>query len=147
VGLELEDLHWETGEITIRGKGSQHHRLPIPKDVGRALVIYLRDSRSKNRSDRRVFLRAYPPFRGLANSSTVSRLVRRALVRAGLRPPRTGAHLFRHTLACQMLRRGATLSEIGEVLRHRHPDSTTIYAKVDVDRLRPLAQPWPGGQP
>ena len=147
VGLELEDLDWEAGEITVRDKGSRSHRLPLPRAAGKALVDYLRRARPKGCPSRRVFVRTFPPFTGLASSVAVSTLVRRALVRAGLRPPRTGAHLFRHTLASQMLRRGATLSEIGEVLRHRHPDTTAIYAKVDVVRLRALAQPWPGGRP
>jgi site-specific recombinase XerD len=146
IALELEDLHWETGEITVRGKRGSVHRLPMPHDVGRALVSYLRDARPRGGTTRKVFLQAHPPFSGLSNPTTVSSLVQRAILRAGLRPPRTGAHLFRHSLACRMLRQGSTLAEIGEVLRHRHPDTTAIYAKVDLDRLRPLAQPWPGGR-
>ncbi|HTX71746.1 MAG TPA: tyrosine-type recombinase/integrase [Rectinemataceae bacterium] len=147
VALELGDLHWDTGEITVHGKGGTVHRLPMPRAVGQAIVSYLRDARPRVGSTRKVFLRTYPPFTGLGHPSTVSTLVRRAILRAGLRPPRTGAHLFRHSLACQMLRRGATLSEIGQVLRHRHPNTTLIYAKVDLARLRPLAMPWPGGRP
>jgi site-specific recombinase XerD len=147
VSLELEDLDWEAGEIIVRGKGSQSHRLPLPREVGKALVAYLTHARPKRCASRRVFVRTFPPFTGFASSVAVCTLVRRALLRTGLHPPRTGAHLFRHALACQMLRRGATLSEIGEVLRHRHPDTTAIYAKVDIDRLRPLAQKWPGGKP
>lgn len=146
VALTLEDLHWEVGEITVRGKGSRPHRLPLPHDVGKALVAYLRHGRPRGCASRKVFVQAYPPYTGLASSPTVSTLVRRAITRAGLRPPRMGAHLFRHSLATHMLRRGAKLSEIGQVLRHRHPDTTAIYAKVDVDRLRPLAQRWPGGK-
>lgn len=147
VHLELEDLDWEAGEIVVRGKGARHNRLPLPGQVGRALAAYLRHGRPQRCPTRRVFVQAYAPFMGFAGSMTVSSLVRRALFRAGLHPARTGAHLFRHAVASQMLRRGATLVEIGEVLRHRHPDTTAVYAKVDVARLRALAQPWPGGRP
>ena len=145
--LELDDLHWEAGELTVRGKCHRENRLPLPRDVGKALVAYLRLARPKNCLTRRVFVRTYPPFTGFATSVAVTTLVRRALVRSGFHLPRMGAHLFRHTLATQMLRRGATLAEIGEVLRHLNPDTTTIYAKVDLDRLRDVTQPWPEGQP
>ena len=143
VALDLEDIDWEAGEITVRGKGAHLNRLPLPWEVGRALVAYLRHARPRC-ATRRVFVRVFPPYTGFANSAAVSTLVRRAVERAGLTPPRTGAHLFRHSLASRMLRRGASLVEIGEVLRHRHPDTTAIYAKVDVETLRALAQPWPG---
>lgn len=143
--LSLEDLHWEAGEITIRGKGGRHHRLPLPQDVGEALVTYLREGRPRC-STRRVFVRARAPRRGFSSSVAIADIVRRALERAGLHPPRKGAHLLRHTLATQMLRKGASLAEIGEVLRHQHPDTTAIYAKVDLQALRALAQPWPGGE-
>ena len=145
VTLTLDDLHWEAGEITIRGKGGRHHRLPLPQDVGEALVTYLREGRP-HCSTRRVFLRARAPRRGFSSSVAIADIVRRALERAGLHPPRKGAHLLRHTLATQMLRKGASLAEIGEVLRHQHPDTTAIYAKVDLQALRALAQPWPGGE-
>jgi site-specific recombinase XerD len=144
--LELDDLHWEAGEITVRGKGHRENRFPLPRDVGKALVAYLQLTRPLKCGTRRLFIRTYPPFTGFATSVAVTTLVRRALVRSGLHLPRMGAHLFRHTLASQMLRRGATLVEIGGVLRHRNPDTTTIYAKVDLSRLRDVTQPWPGGQ-
>lgn len=142
VALSLEDIDWAAGEITVHGKGGQLNRLPLPRQVGKALVAYLRHCRPRC-ATRRVFVRVFPPHTGFANSVAVSTLVRRAIERAGLHPPRTGAHLFRHTLASRMLQRGASLAEIGEVLRHRHPDTTAIYAKVDVERLRAVAQPWP----
>ena len=142
--LTLDDIHWEVGEITIRGKGSRQDRLPLPDDVGRALVAYLRQGRPPC-ATRRVFMTARAPIRPLSGQSAVACLVARALKRAGLDLPRKGAHLLRHTLATEMLRRGAPLAEIGELLRHRHPDTTAIYAKVDIEALRALAQPWPRG--
>jgi site-specific recombinase XerD len=92
-----------------------------------------------------VFIRLQAPWVGFANSIAVSTLVARALARAGIEAPHTGAHVFRHSLATAMLQAGASLAEIGELLRHRHPDTTTLYAKVDLRALRALALPWPGG--
>lgn len=142
VRLELQDLGWRTGELTVRGKGSVHARLPLPRDVGAALAAYLRTDRPTC-ATRRVFVCLKAPHRGLGHPATVSTLVHCALNRAGLTPPTTGAHLLRHSLATALLRRGLSLGDIGEVLRHRLPQTTEIYAKVDVDRLRSLAQPWP----
>ena len=96
-------------------------------------------------SPRRLFVTARAPIRGFTSSDAIGTIVRRALERAGLHPPRKGAHLLRHSLATQMLRKGASLSEIGDILQHQHPDTTAIYAKVDLEALRELAQPWPGG--
>jgi site-specific recombinase XerD len=144
VALRLEDINWEAGEITIGGKGPRQNRMPLLSDIGKALVAYLQNGRPKC-SSRRVFIRANAPFKGFANSVAISTIVRRALDRAGLRPPRKGAHLLRHSLAKQMLRAGASLTEIGEILRHRLPNTTEIYAKVDLEALRRLAQPWPEG--
>jgi site-specific recombinase XerD len=142
VRLELEDLDWHTGVLTVRGKGSVHAHLPLPRDVGAALVMYLRTDRPRC-ATRRVFVCLKAPHRGLGHSATVSTLVHCALNRAGLTPPTTGAHLLRHSLATDLLRHGSSLGDIGEVLRHRLAQTTEIYAKVDVDRLRTLAQPWP----
>ena len=143
VTLELADLHWRSGEITVRGKGLRHDRLPLPSDVGEALADYLHQDRPQHPA-RRVFLLTRAPRRGLAGPGAVCSVVRRALGRAGLRPPVTGAHLLRHSLATGMLRHGASLAEIGQVLRHRAVNTTEIYAKVDVTTLRALAHPWPG---
>jgi site-specific recombinase XerD len=143
VALELDDIDWRAGEIVVRGKGSIHDRLPLTQDVGEALAAYLRRDRPAVQS-RRVFIRSRAPHRAIKGPQTVSTVVRRALQRAGLDPPIKGAHLLRHSLATQMLRRGATMSEIAEVLRHRSPQTTEIYAKVDVAGLCALAQPWPG---
>lgn len=143
VALELEDIHWRVGEITIRGKkGLRHDRFPLPADVGTALATYLRRDRPSS-SGRRVFLCMRAPRRSFAGPGAVTTIVRRALRRADLRPPVRGAHLLRHSLATQMLRHGASFAEIGEVLRHRAASSTEIYAKVDLDRLRAVVQPWP----
>ena len=144
VALCLEDLDWRAGELTIRGKGSRQDRLPMPQDVGEALADYLHHGRP-HCSTRRVFVRTRAPYRELADTSCVCTIFVRALKRAGLNPAFKGTHLLRHSLASEMLRRGASLGEIGEILRHRLPSTTEIYAKVDLEGLRTLAQPWPGG--
>jgi site-specific recombinase XerD len=147
VGLQLEDINWRAGEILVRGKGLLHDRMPLPAEVGQALASYLRRSRPACRT-RRVFVCTRAPRRGFAHPSTLSTIVRRALARADLYPPLKGAHLLRHSLATSMLRCGATMREIAEILRHRALNSTEIYAKVDFQGLRSLAHPWPmgGGQ-
>ena len=142
VALELDDVRWRAGEIVVRGKGLVRDRLPLPPDVGKAVVLYLRKDRPPGNC-RRVFLCRRAPHRGFAHPSTVSTIVARALVRAGLAPATRGAHLLRHSLATTMVRRGASLAEIGQVLRHRSPNTTEIYAKLDFDALRDVAMPWP----
>ena len=144
VGMTLDDIDWDAGELVVRGKGGRQDRLPLPRDVGQALATYVRQGRPPCAS-RRVFICAKAPRRGFTSSVAVCTIVRRALARAGLHPPSTGAHLLRHTLGTELLRRGASLTEIGEILRHRHPDTTAIYAKVDLRALRAVAPPWPGG--
>lgn len=142
--LELDDIDWNAGSLRIQGKGGQHSDLPLPADVGTAIASYLRHGRPQS-SNRRVFLRARAPLRGFLSQSAIASLVRHALLRAGINAPTKGAHQFRHGLATAMLRHGASLVEIGEVLRHRNPQTTEIYAKVDLEALRALALPWPGG--
>jgi site-specific recombinase XerD len=143
VGLELGDIRWDVGEILVRGKGRLHDRLPLPDDVGQALALYLREARGRSAS-RRVFLRRCAPREGLSGPAAVSKVAREALRRAGLRPVgRVGAHVFRHSLATRMIRCGASLGEISQVLRHRSIDSTQIYAKVQFEALRGVALPWP----
>ena len=144
VGLSLDDIDWSTGQITIRGKGGRSAQLPLPADVGAALAAYLRHDRPRS-TTRRVFLRHRAPLVGFANSSTISSLVRRALKHAGVESAHTGAHVLRHSLATSLLRQGGSLDEIGELLRHQSPNTTAIYAKVDVTALHTLALPWPGG--
>lgn len=144
VGLTLEDIHWQAGEITIQGKGNRSTRLPLPQDVGQAIAAYLKKDRPAC-STRHVFIRLRAPRRGFANSEAISTLVARTLKKAGIDSPHTGAHLFRHTLATQMLRQGASLADIAHLLRHHSFNTTTLYAKVDLMALQALAQPWPGG--
>lgn len=144
VKLNLDDIDWDSGLITIHGKGGRSAQLPLPADVGTALAAYLRRDRAPSTS-RRVFLRHRAPLTGFANPSTLSSIVRRALERAGVESAHMGAHVLRHSLATSMLRQGGSLDEIGELLRHQSPNTTAIYAKVDVSALHTLALPWPGG--
>jgi integrase/recombinase XerD len=143
VTLELNDIRWRCGEIVIRGKGRVIESLPLPADVGAALARYLREDRGV-REGRRVFLRVYAPPVGLTGPAAVGHIVRRSLTRAGVqRPGRGAAHLFRHGLGTQMIRRGASLTEISQVLRHRSLNTTAIYAQVSFEALRTVATPWP----
>ncbi|MCP3895953.1 MAG: tyrosine-type recombinase/integrase, partial [Bacteroides sp.] len=142
VSLELGDINWRASELTIRGKGQFCDRLPLPQSVGEALAIYLKNDRPKC-STRRIFVRTKAPYRGFQDSSTVSTIVRRTVERSGITAPSKGAHLLRHSLATGMLREGASMIEVGELLRHRSPSSTEIYAKVDIEGLRSIARIWP----
>jgi site-specific recombinase XerD len=140
--LELEDIDWRAGEIVVRGKGNRRERLPLPADVGRAVGAYLRRGRPASAEGRCVFVRFLAPHRALSRHG-VKYVVTAAGRRAGLGS--VGAHQLRHTAATEMLRAGAPLPEIGQVLRHRALQSTAIYAKVDREALRSLARPWLGG--
>ncbi|MGA8650056.1 MAG: site-specific integrase, partial [Xanthobacteraceae bacterium] len=143
--LTLDDMDWRSGEMLIRAKGRQRVRMPIPPDVGAAVVAYLRDGRPKS-SCRRLFLRTLAPNVGFESGCAITMIAKAALERAGIRGyAHQGAHLFRHSLATELLRSGATLSQIGQLLRHESHDTTRIYAKVDIEALRPLSLPWPGG--
>lgn len=142
--LELDDIDWNVGQLSVRGKSGQRSKLPLPSEVGKAIAAYLRRGRPDSAS-RRVFLRAKAPIRGFRGASGVGSIVRHSLIRAGVKAPTHGAHQFRHGLATEMLRQGASLSEIGGVLGHHHAQTTKIYAKVDINALRTLALPWPGG--
>jgi site-specific recombinase XerD len=142
--LNLEDVDWENARITVRGKGERWSQMPLPADVGEAIAQYLRLDRPPCDS-RRVFIRSRAPRTGFPTRGTICCLVARALRRAGIVSARNGAHLLRHSLATHMLTEGASLGEIGEVLRHRSVDSTATYAKVQLEALRPLALHWPGG--
>lgn len=144
--LTLDDIDWRCGEILIRAKGRQRARMPIPPDVGAAVVAYLRDGRPTS-SCRRLFLRSLAPAVGFASGCAITMIAKTALERTGIRGyAHQGAHIFRHSLATELLRSGATLSEIGQLLRHESPDTTRIYAKVHVEALRTLSLPWPGGR-
>jgi len=144
VHLSLEDIDWSSGTVLIRGKSSHEDRLPLPPDAGRALASYLKNGRPRCVS-RRVFIRMKAPHVGFSSSVAICDIVRRALIRTGLKPEHKGAHLLRHSLAVQMLRGGASLTQIGQILRHQLPQTTEIYAKVDLTALKAIAHPWPGG--
>ncbi len=144
VHLCLKDFDWTEGLVTVCGKGGRWRQLPLPVDVGEAVARYLRRERPPC-SSRRVFVRMRAPLTGFASSAAIDCIVARALARAGLTPPSKGAHLLRHSLTTKMLRGGATLAEIGQLLGHHLPQTTEIYAKVDERALGDLAQPWPGG--
>jgi integrase/recombinase XerD len=139
--LRLDDIDWRRGEITIRGKGNRQDRLPLPVDVGQAVVDYLQHARPAAARDRTVFVRAQAPSRALT-SNGVTTVVVRAGGRAGI--GLVGAHRLRHAAATAMLHAGGSLTEIGQVLRHRRVLTTAIYAKVDRQALRSVARPWPG---
>jgi len=146
VALTLDDVDGDNGTLLVRGKGDRQERLPLPQDVGKALAAYLRGARATC-SSRQIFIRCRAPVAGFSGSAAIDDVVRRALLRAGLEPAFKSAHLLRHSLATRMLSNGASLEEIGEILRHRHPETTQIYAKVDFNALRKLAPPWPGATP
>ena len=143
--LTLDDIDWRASEILVRAKGRQRARMPIPPDVGAAIVAYLRSGRPKS-SCRRLFVRTLAPHIGFASGCAITMIAKAALDRVGIEGcAHRGAHIFRHSLATELLRSGATLSEIGQLLRHENHDTTRIYAKVDIDALRTLSLPWPGG--
>jgi integrase len=140
-GLKLDDIDWRAGELVVRGKGTREDRLPLPVDVGEAIAAYLQSGRPTSHR-REVFVRARAPFRPIA-PRTVSSTVRRACRRAGV--AEVGSHRLRHTVACEMVSAHVPLVQIAQVLRHQSLQSTAIYARVDLDQLRLLAAPWPGG--
>ena len=143
--LTLDDIDWRAGEMLVRAKGRQRARMPIPPDVGAAIAAYLADGRPKS-ACRRLFLRSYASHVGFASGCAITMIAKAALDRAGIRGyAHQGAHIFRHSLATELLHAGATLPEIGQLLRHESHDSTRIYAKVDIEALRTLSLPWPGG--
>jgi integrase/recombinase XerD len=142
-GMCLGDIDWREATLLVRGKGRRDVCLPLPQDAGDAVLDYMEGARPQIPIDR-VFLCTRAPFRPLESRSIVSGIVRAALKRAGIKTaPTYGANLLRHTAATMMLRGGATLHEIGTVLRHKSPDTTAHYAKVDVAALQQIAQPWP----
>jgi site-specific recombinase XerD len=138
------NIDWQEATLLVRGKGRRDVQLPLPQDAGDAVLDYLEHERPRVTIDR-IFLCANAPFRALRSGGAVSDIVRGALRTSGIEnPPSRGANLIRHTTATTMLRAGATLDEIGTILRHKSPDTTAHYAKVDVATLQQIAQPWPG---
>jgi len=144
--LSINDIDWQQGTLCVCGKGRREAKLPLPQDVGDALLKYVNEVRPKV-PIARIFLRSLAPCQPFVESSTgISTIVRRALVRAGIHDaPSRGAHMLRHSAATTLLRSGTPLAAIGAVLRHRSIDTTAQYAKVDVPSLKQVAQPWPGG--
>lgn len=142
--LRLDDVDWRAGCLRVRGKGNRDDVMPLPADVGQALAAYVQHGRPVS-DDRHIFLRARAPVRAFKNNAVaVASIVGHALQRAGVAAPHQGAHQFRHALAVRLLGQGASLTEIGEVLRHRSPQVTSVYARVDLAALRALAPAWPG---
>ena len=141
--LRLADLDWANGRIAVKGKSRRPSVLPLPQDAGEALLAYLNQARPRV-SHERVFLRVQAPFRPFSSSAEIAGIVSRVLARSGINGVPTGAHVFRHSLATNMLRSGASLDAVGTLLRHSYRSSTAIYAKVDAPMLQRVAQPWPG---
>ncbi|WP_413992453.1 tyrosine-type recombinase/integrase [Labrys okinawensis] len=142
--MRFGDIDWSSGTLRVKGKGRRETRLPMPQDAGDAVLGYLDGVRPSTHCSR-LFVRSIAPFDPFASSSTVSNIVALALKRAGIdNPPSRGANLLRHSAATHMLRGGATLHSVGAVLRHRSLETTTLYAKVDLNMLARVAQPWPG---
>jgi site-specific recombinase XerD len=147
VDLRLDDIDWEQGWIRVSGKGRRETRLPLLQEVGEAIVAYATRTRPAVDTDR-LFLRAHAPLKGFRSSSAISTMVAKAMRRAGVAcAVRGAAHVLRHSAATTMLRQGASLHDIAVVLRHRSIETTAIYAKVDVEALKKIAQPWPEVDP
>lgn len=143
VAIQLEDIHWRAGEILIRGKGQRHDRMPIPPDVGASLADYIRHDRKGD--SRALFVLHRAPHRAFADGASVNRILCQVFATAGLKPPQKyiGSHILRHSLATDLLGNGASLNEVGQVLRHRTRTTTTIYAKHHCESLRSIALAWP----
>ena len=143
ITIQLDDIDWRAGTILIRGKGKRNDRMPLPEDVGNAIVDYIRNGRRG--TSRTLFVSSKVPYRAFADSQILNSALKSAFEQTGLKPPQkyVGSHLLRHSLATDMLRKGASLDEIGDVLRHRSRMTTTIYARHDVNGLRSIALDWP----
>lgn len=143
IAIQLDDIDWRAGEILVRGKGKLHDRLPLPEDVGKALADYIQGDRAT--TSRSLFVTSRAPRKPFVDAQIVNTVLKKAFIKTHLNPPTkyVGSHILRHSLATNMLRQGASLEEIGDVLRHRSRSSTAIYAKLDLDGLRTVARPWP----
>ena len=142
--LSLDDIAWRAGQLSVSGKTGRRTQLPLSPEIGKALAAYVQRGRPRC-AERRVFIRMRAPLKGLQTASAVGLIVKSRLKLAKIDAPTFGSHQFRHGLASDMLRSGASLAEIGAVLGHQHPDTTRIYSKVDLKSLQTIAQPWPGG--
>jgi integrase/recombinase XerD len=143
VAMQINDIDWRSGEIIVRGKGARHDRLPLLPDVGEALSDYIRQDRVT--TSRALFVTERPPHRPFKTGQILNHILKGAFAGTGLAPPApyVGAHILRHSLATNLVRRGASLDEVGDTLRHRSRASTMIYARLDIDGLRSIALPWP----
>jgi site-specific recombinase XerD len=144
IAMRIDDVDWRAGEIVVRGKGQRHDRLPLAPDVGAALADYLRCERGPSAS-RTLFVTARAPHGPFHDAQVLNHILKDAFTRTGLNPPApyVGSHVLRHSLASHLVRQGASLEEVADVLRHRSRASTMIYARLDIDGLRSVAQPWP----
>jgi integrase/recombinase XerD len=144
IAIQLDDIDWRAGELLVRGKGQRHDRLPIPPDVGEAISKYLREGRT-SATTRTLFVTHRAPNRPFKDSQVINAILKEAFAATGVKPPTpyVGSHVLRHSLATNMVRAGASLEEIGDLLRHRSRATTMSYAKLDTDGLRSIAQPWP----
>lgn len=146
VAMHIDDIDWGQGTVRVSGKSARATRLPLPQDAGEAILAYIEQARPAV-ANKHLFLCLRAPYRPFAGPSIICWIVKKAVERAGLRDIPSGSHVFRHSLATSMLREGSTLEAIGTVLRHAKPDTTAIYAKVDLNMLGEVAQPWIGGAP
>jgi len=144
IAIQLDDIDWRSGELLVRGKGQLHDRLPVTAEVGEALSRYLREERGPA-TCRTAFVTHIAPHCAFKNGQIINTILKDALAATGQKPvtPYVGSHLLRHSLATQLVNAGASLDEVGDVLRHRSRISTMIYARLDTDGLRSIAQPWP----
>ena len=143
IAIQIDDINWRDGEILIRGKGQRHDCMPLPQDVGEALADYIQ--RDRVTTSRALFVTTMAPHEPFHNGCMLNNILKQAFAKAGLKLPipYVGAHVLRHSLATNLVRRGNSLAEVGDVLRHRSLESTVIYAKLDIEGLRTVAQPWP----
>jgi integrase/recombinase XerD len=143
IAIQIDDIDWRAGEITVRGKGGRYDRLPIPEDVGEAIADYIRSARIT--TSRALFVSERPPHRPFKDAQILNSVLKNAYSRTGLRPPSryVGAQVLRHSLATNLVRRGASLEEVSDMLRHRSRATTMIYARLDVEGLRSIAPCWP----
>lgn len=144
IAIQLDDIDWRAGELLVRGKGQRHDRLPLPSDAGEAISEYLQKERT-SATTRTLFVTHRAPNRPFKDSQIINDILKEAFVATGVKPPTpyVGSHVLRHSLATNMVRSGASLEEVGDLLRHRSRATTMIYAKLDIDGLRSVAQPWP----
>lgn len=143
IAMQLDDIDWRSGEIMVRGKGERHDRVPLPPDVGEALAEYIRCDRVTD--CRALFVTERAPRHAFKDGQVLNAILRNAFARTGLTPPTpyVGSHILRHSLAANLVRSGASMEEIGDMLRHRSRSTTMLYARLDIDGLRSIAQPWP----